>query len=113
MTSKKSTTVVETLTGEFVPADVEFRLLPTDSLVPHAHNVRRSVGDVAELAASIKSSGVHEPLIVQPNGVPDRWVILAGHRRHAAAQIAIVSPARSPSRCSAAATRSISASSVA
>ena len=90
MTSKKSTTGVETLTGEFVPADVEFRLLPTDSLVPHAHNVRRSVGDVAELAASIKSSGVHEPLIVQPNGVPDRWVSLAGHRRHAAAQIAKV-----------------------
>lgn len=61
-------------------------LLSPDRLVPAADNLRGSVGDVAELARSIAGIGVIEPLLVTPvEGEPDRFFIVAGHRRHAAA----------------------------
>ncbi|MCU0267311.1 MAG: ParB/RepB/Spo0J family partition protein [Acidimicrobiales bacterium] len=59
-------------------------LLPIDSVVPAEDNLRRRTGDVRDLAASIASVGIVEPLLVSPvEG--DRYVIVAGHRRHAAA----------------------------
>lgn len=62
-------------------------MLPIDLLVPHPQNVRKAIGDVSELAASIRENGLVQPLVVtqQPNR-KDRYLILAGHRRHAAAQ---------------------------
>lgn len=54
---------------------------------PHKHNPRRAIGDVAELAASIAEQGVVEPLIVAPNGTGDTYVLIAGHRRLAAAKV--------------------------
>ncbi|MEZ5234273.1 MAG: ParB/RepB/Spo0J family partition protein [Acidimicrobiales bacterium] len=60
------------------------RMLPVGSLVPAADNVRRRVGDVRELAASVASVGIVEPLLVSPLDA-ERYVIVAGHRRHAAA----------------------------
>lgn len=56
---------------------------------PHPTNVRRSLGDLAELADSIRAHGIIEPLVVAPH--PHReggWQLLAGHRRMAAAQLA-------------------------
>ena len=60
-------------------------MLAIDSVVPAEDNLRRRIGDVRDLAASITAVGVIEPLLVSPvEG--DRYVIVAGHRRHAAAQ---------------------------
>ena len=58
--------------------------LPIDSIVPAEDNLRRRVGDVRDLAASIAAVGVVEPLVVSPDG-EGRYRIVAGHRRHAAA----------------------------
>lgn len=63
-------------------------LLPVDQLDPHKMNVRRDVGDVTDLAASIKTLGLLAPIVVAPHPDPDAatpYVILAGHRRRAAA----------------------------
>lgn len=54
---------------------------------PHPANVREDLGDVTDLVASIEAQGVLQPLVVQPApGRPGRYVILAGHRRFAAAK---------------------------
>jgi ParB family chromosome partitioning protein len=52
-------------------------------------NIRDDLGDLAELAASIRAQGILQPLVVQP--VPGRggqFSVLAGHRRLAAARLA-------------------------
>jgi ParB/RepB/Spo0J family partition protein len=59
--------------------------IPTGQLVPHPHNVRRDIGDVTELAASITGVGLLQPLTVAPVG-EDEYVVIAGHRRLAAAK---------------------------
>ncbi|QMU22527.1 ParB/RepB/Spo0J family partition protein [Gordonia rubripertincta] len=64
--------------------------LKPSQLVPHAKNIRADVGDVSDLADSVRAKGVLQPLVVVPNGEPDRYVIIAGHRRHAAAKAAQV-----------------------
>lgn len=56
-------------------------------LKTHPANPRGDVGDITELAASIKEKGVVEPLIVAPN-TPSNFVVIAGHRRLAAAKAA-------------------------
>jgi ParB family chromosome partitioning protein len=52
---------------------------------PHGANPRRSVGNVADLTASISEHGLLEPLVLAPlNGTQYR--LIAGHRRLAAAK---------------------------
>lgn len=53
-----------------------------DKLVVSPLNVRRALGDVAELVASIKEQGVLEPILVRPVG--NRYEVIAGSRRYAA-----------------------------
>jgi ParB family chromosome partitioning protein len=56
---------------------------------PHPANIRADVGDVGELAASMRVQGILQPLVVQPH--PARrgaYQLLAGHRRLAAAELA-------------------------
>lgn len=60
--------------------------LPVDRLTPHPDNVRRNVGDVTELAKSIAGTGVLEPLLVLPAGDDGCHLVVAGHRRLAAAR---------------------------
>lgn len=62
-------------------------LKPTQ-IKSHKSNPRRDVGDVTELAASIKEKGVIEPLVVAPNGTGDTFVLIAGERRLAASRLA-------------------------
>jgi ParB/RepB/Spo0J family partition protein len=64
-----------------------YATVPVDRIVPHTRNVRRDLGDLDELAASIKAMGVLQPLTVAPLVGSDLgdWVLIAGHRRHAAA----------------------------
>jgi len=62
------------------------RMVPVGSLVAAEDNLRRRVGEVRELAASIASVGIVEPLLVAPAGEDGRFVVVAGHRRLVAAR---------------------------
>lgn len=53
---------------------------------PSSANPRSSLGDLSELADSIREMGVLQPLLVRPNG--DRFDLIYGHRRLAAAKLA-------------------------
>lgn len=61
-------------------------------LQPHPKNIRTDLGDLDELAASIKVQGVLNPLTVVPATAKGKYRIVAGHRRHAAAKLAGVRP---------------------
>ena len=62
------------------------RELPVDTLVPNPAQPRKSFSAEAlsELAASIRASGVLQPIVVRPRG--DRYEILVGERRWRAAR---------------------------
>lgn len=56
-------------------------------LRPHPSNPRRDIGDVTDLAASIKANGLLSPLSVVPDPEdPGKYLIIAGHRRYTAAK---------------------------
>jgi ParB family chromosome partitioning protein len=59
--------------------------IPLDALHAADDNVRHDLGDVTELAASIESVGILEPLLVSPNA--EGYVVVAGARRLAAARV--------------------------
>jgi ParB family chromosome partitioning protein len=62
--------------------------LPIEAIVPNPHQPRRHFDDeaLAELAASIRSSGVLQPVVVRPRG--EQWELLVGERRWRAARLA-------------------------
>lgn len=60
--------------------------IATDKLNPHPQNPRKDLGDLTELAASIKEKGVMQNLTVVPDG--DAFTVVIGHRRLAAAKLA-------------------------
>lgn len=57
----------------------QIKLINTSLIDPHPDNPRKNIGDVSDLAASIKASGLLSPLSVVPNG--RRYRVIAGHRR--------------------------------
>lgn len=63
--------------------------LPLAAIAPCPTNPRGDdLGDLEELAASIRETGIHQPLIVQPANGDEIHVIAFGHRRFAAARMA-------------------------
>jgi ParB family chromosome partitioning protein len=61
------------------------RWIPIEEIEPNREQPRSEIGDIAELAKSIESRGVLEPLLVQPlEG--GRYRIIAGERRYRAAR---------------------------
>lgn len=63
--------------------------LKLDSLVPHPQNPRKELGDLTELADSIRAMGVMQNLTVVPEDEEwSRFKIVIGHRRAAAARLA-------------------------
>ena len=62
----------------------EIREVPISEIVEVGDNVRRELGDVTELATSIKQLGILVPLVVSPS--PRGLLLVAGHRRLAAAR---------------------------
>lgn len=73
--------------------------LPVSMIYPHPDNPRREVGDITELAESIKSNGIFQNLTVVWGGKgvekafpdiddPDGYTVIIGHRRLAAAKAA-------------------------
>ena len=69
------------------PGSGEIVSLPLEQLVPAEDNPRREVGDLAELAASIRTAGILQPLVVMARE-DGRYLVVVGHRRLAAARVA-------------------------
>lgn len=85
----------------------EIKYIPVSKLWGHPDNPRKDLGDVTELAESIKVNGVLQNLTVVPliGEITKKWDgesyrVIIGHRRLAAAKLAVwkSSPA-SWSRC--------------
>jgi ParB/RepB/Spo0J family partition protein len=64
------------------------RLVLLAEILEHPDNPRRDLGDLTELAASIREQGLLQPIVIAPNTGRKRapWVCLAGHRRMKAAK---------------------------
>lgn len=60
----------------------QIKLINPSLIDPHPDNPRKHLGDVTDLAASIKANGLLTPLSVVSNG--ERYMVIAGHRRLAA-----------------------------
>jgi ParB/RepB/Spo0J family partition protein len=60
--------------------------IPLAIIEPAPENPREDVGDLADLAASIKSIGVIEPIVVRKVG--DKYAAITGSRRLAASKVA-------------------------
>lgn len=64
-----------------------FQDIDIDLIDPHPGNPRRDVGDVTELADSIRSQGIRQNLLLVPHpDVQGRYRVIIGHRRLAAAK---------------------------
>lgn len=60
--------------------------IPIDQLIISPLNVRKYLGDISELADSIRAEGVLQPLLVRAyDGKDDKYEIIAGSRRFTAA----------------------------
>jgi len=64
------------------------RMIPLDKLDPNPEQPRTDFGDLTELTASIAEKGVLEPLLVKPNRLTGRWMIIAGERRYRSSLLA-------------------------
>lgn len=85
MRSVESGTPSETTAGE---VNSPWRVLPLDSISPNPHQPRRQMDEtvLAELAASLKSSGLIQPIVVRE--VDGAFQLIAGERRFRAAKLA-------------------------
>lgn len=61
--------------------------LPVEALVAHPGNIRDDLGDLTELAASIREHGILQPLTVTEHPASG-FLLIAGHRRLSAAVMA-------------------------
>lgn len=65
-----------------------------DHIHPHPDNPRKDLGDLTELAESIKKNGIMQNLTVIPKeGEPGEYITIIGHRRSAAAKLTGVTEA--------------------
>ena len=63
-------------------------MIPIDQLYHHPHNPRLDLGDLTELAESIKIQGVLQNLTVVPDPESEGYLVLIGNRRFEAARMA-------------------------
>jgi ParB family chromosome partitioning protein len=65
-------------------------MVPVDMIEPHPDNPRKDVGDVTELAESIKKNGIFQNLTILRDKDPEtgKHTVIIGHRRLAAAKLA-------------------------
>ena len=71
---------VETLTS-FSGASIG-RMIPIEKIHPNPDQPRKQIGDVRELADSIREKGVLEPLLVRYVPIEDAYYIISGERRY-------------------------------
>lgn len=62
-------------------------MLPLQFIEPNAEQPRTQLGNIEELAASVREKGVLEPILVRTIG-PNRYQIISGERRYRAASLA-------------------------
>jgi len=62
-------------------------MIPLDLIEPNTEQPRTSLGNIEELAASIREKGVLEPILVRATG-PNHYQIISGERRYRAAGLA-------------------------
>ncbi|HXG59393.1 MAG TPA: ParB/RepB/Spo0J family partition protein [Thermoanaerobaculia bacterium] len=62
-------------------------MLPLSLIEPNAGQPRTNLGNIEELAASVREKGVLEPILVRQIG-PNRYQIISGERRYRAATLA-------------------------
>lgn len=62
-------------------------MIPLEWIEPNADQPRTNMGNIDELAASIREKGVLEPILVRATG-PNRYQIISGERRFRAATLA-------------------------
>jgi ParB family chromosome partitioning protein len=74
------------VSGGPAPARGGIQMMPVSSIEPHLDQPRRHFDEAAleELAASIRTRGLIQPIVVRPHG--HRYQIVAGERRWRAAQ---------------------------
>ena len=77
---------VETLTS-FSGASIG-RMIPVGKIHPNPDQPRKAIGDISELAQSIREKGVLEPLLVRFVPREDAYYIISGERRFHAARAA-------------------------
>ena len=77
---------VETLTS-FSGASIG-RMIPVEKIHPNPDQPRKAIGDISELAQSIREKGVLEPLLVRFVPREDAYYIISGERRYHAARAA-------------------------
>lgn len=63
------------------------KMLHVSRIKPHPRNVRDDLGDLSGLVDSIKAHGILQPIVVEPQSPGSgQFIIIAGHRRYAAAK---------------------------
>lgn len=62
-------------------------MIPLQFIEPNAEQPRTQLGNIEELAASVREKGVLEPILVRLVG-PNRYQIISGERRYRAATLA-------------------------
>lgn len=67
-------------------ADQSLELVDVDDLHPDPNNVRDDLGNLTELAASVRDIGILQPIVARLHD--GKMIIVMGHRRHAAAKLA-------------------------
>lgn len=74
--------------------ETKITMLPVSELYPHRDNPRKELGDLTELAESIKANGVMQNLTVipieeaEPETDRQGYTVIIGHRRLEAAKLA-------------------------
>ena len=66
----------------------EIVMIPIDRLEHHPENPRKDLGDLTELAESIRKNGIMQNLTVVANEVPGKFLVVIGNRRMEAAKMA-------------------------
>src|SRR5881628_2293377 len=62
-------------------------MIPLEFVEPNSEQPRTTLGNIEELAASIREKGVLEPILVRASG-PNHYQIISGERRYRAAMLA-------------------------
>lgn len=84
--TRNSTAAHEDVQDPAPAGDQVLRMINVERLSPDPANVRDDLGDLTELAKSIRDVGILQPIVARRHD--HQLIIVMGHRRHAAARLA-------------------------
>ena len=76
------------MSNDTTTTDRQVITLPTSKVEPHPDNARKTLRDIDELTASVRSIGIVQPITVKTVNGSGTYQVVAGHRRLAAAKAA-------------------------